>query len=106
MAHGVTTDKTLAGGMFHIDKITADAVLSAKNVITQLVMNWPGETPEQHKTYEFFGTSVPDDTDYPDTLAPIGSSYRRYIITAGAVSGFMMYYKTAAATWSEVGDMT
>ncbi len=100
MAHGVVTDKTLAKVHMDLDSITSDAVRAAKNVAAQFLMNWPGQAPAQHRWAFFVGTTVPDNTDYPDSLAPIGSWYQRIIITTGAVSGSLLYIKTAAATWT------
>ncbi len=100
MAHGVTTDKTLTKVHMDLDSITSDAVRAAKNVEAQHLINWPGQAPSQHRWVDFVGTTVPDDTDYPDSLAPIGSSFLRLIITSGAVAGAMRYVKTAAATWT------
>jgi len=100
MAHSVATDKTLGRACWDINKLTADAVLSAKNVTVQEHISWGGQTPSTHMMYHFLGTTVPDNTDYPDTLAPIGSQFKRLVITSGAVAGSQMYLKTAAATWT------
>lgn len=100
MAHGVTTDKTLSKVHMDLDSITSDAVRAAKNVAAQFLINWPGQTPSQHRWVFLVGTTVPDNTDYPDSIAPIGSWYQRLIITSGAVAGSLLYIKTAAATWT------
>jgi len=106
MAHGASTDKGGATAVLDLGVMTAHAVVAAKNIIAQEVIDWPGETPARHKVFWFMGTTVPDNTDYPDSIAPIGSEYKRLIITDGAVSGCMNYLKTAAGTWAEIGDVT
>lgn len=56
---------------------------------------------EGHTMRYFTGDTVPDNTDYPDTVAPIGSEFCRLIVTAGVVTGAEKYLKTAAATWQK-----
>jgi hypothetical protein len=55
---------------------------------------------ESYETKTFWGDTVPDNTDYPDTVAPIGSIFHRLVVSAGVVAGAATYLKTAAATWT------
>jgi len=52
-----------------------------------------------YKTLEFWGDTVPSNTDYPDTVAPIGSVFHRLILTSGVVTGAEDYQKVAAGQW-------
>lgn len=100
------TDKKQLHAHLDLGKMTADALIPAKNVFGQLEVRMEGHAPWKHKCFFFAGTEIPDNTEYPDSLAPIGSEYKRFIITDGAVAGCMNYLKTAAGTWSEIGDVT
>lgn len=79
---------------------------TCKNIIGVIGVNPPADHPAAlptHTCYDFAGFTVPDNTDYPDSIAPIGSTYRRFIVSGGAVTGASMYLKTAAGTWTVIG---
>jgi len=97
------TDKGSSKVHFDLGSMTSDALIAAKNVGQQVLVSWPGQTPDRHKFFDFVGTTVPDGTDYPDTIAPIGSFYTHLKITAGVVAGASRYQKTSAATWTVIG---
>jgi hypothetical protein len=99
-APSAATDKGGSKVVFDPGSMTSDALIAAKNVMAQFIITWPGMTPDHHKAFWFVGSSVPDGTDYPDSVAPIGSLFLRIIVTSGAVSGALLYLKTAAATWT------
>lgn len=82
---------------------TATAVLSGapKNMIAQVAWNRPGEAIEKHNSYWFIGNTVPNNTDYPDSIAPIGSMYT-YLAGTTSITGSNLYIKTAAGTWTAV----
>lgn len=61
-----------------------------------------GTAPFKHALYFFVGGTVPDNTDYPDSIAPIGSFFLRLTITTAAVAGAALYLKTAATTWTDI----
>jgi hypothetical protein len=77
MAHGVATDKTLSKGHLDLGPTAADPIIAAKNCVGLMKVGWPGQTPPVHTAMHFYGTTVPDDTDYPDSIAPISINYRR-----------------------------
>lgn len=99
-APSAATDKGGSKVVMSLGSNTIDALVAAKNGFAQVLITWPGMTPEKHKYFLFVGSTVPDNTDYPDTIAPIGSEYTRIIVTAGVVAGALKYVKTAAATWT------
>jgi|GEM_PF-7063567 len=83
-------------------------VPTCKNIIGTFGVNMPSDHPNvlpSHKCYDFFGFTTPDNTDYPDTVAPIGSTFRKFTVAAGVVTGATMYMKTAAATWTVYGSL-
>lgn len=102
-APSAATDKGGSKAVLSLGSNTIDALVAAKNAFAQLLVTWPGMTPEGHKLFFFAGSSVPDNTDYPDTIAPIGSFYVHLKVTTGAVAGAAFYQKTAAATWTVIG---
>lgn len=65
-----------------------------------------GQAPFKHTTYHFVGGTTPDNTDYPDSIAPIGSTFCKLTVTSQAVSGASLYLKTAAGTWTPFGSIT
>ncbi len=55
---------------------------------------------EGHTMRYFTGDTIPNATDYPDTVAPIGSCFCRLVVSGtGVVTGKDMYVKSAASTW-------
>ena len=78
------------------------SVGQVQNAMTSIEAQFPDNLPSTHRTIEFAGRTTPDNTDYPDSVAPIGSTFRKYVVTAGVVTGFTMYHKVAAATWQAV----
>lgn len=101
-----TTDKQQLHGHIDLNKTTADALIGVKNVVAQLEIRAEGHAPWKHKCFDFVGFEIPDNTEYPDSIAPIGSEYKRFILTDGVVTGCMKYLKTAADTWTEMGEVT
>jgi len=92
----------------NLPPIDATAVSGYKNTVSTHEVESFGN-PGGLETYRFVhivGDTVPDNTDYPDTVAPIGSKFTRLIITAGVVTGAAEYMKTAAATWTIIGSVT
>ena len=89
-----------------LDAEIAD-VNTAKNVgsISKVLMYSAPGGIEGHTIRNFIGDTVPDNTDYPDDVAPIGSEYCRLEITAGVVTGSAKYLKTAAGTWTIFGSI-
>lgn len=102
-APSAATDKGGSKVVLSTGTNTIDALVAAKNAMAQVLVTWPGMTPEKHKFFIFAGSSVPDNTDYPDTIAPIGSLYFHLKVTTGAVAGSALYQKTGAATWTVIG---
>jgi hypothetical protein len=94
------TDKEESSAHLDTGRQTAVGIGMPKNIIAQVEVRWPGQTPDKHKLFWIVGQTVPDNTDYPDTIAPIGSRYTRLIVTSGAIAGALEYVKTAAATWT------
>jgi len=87
---------------------TADAVLSGiLSAKEQLLVQFPGTTaagdvgayPGSHQAFSFVGTMVPNNTNLPDTVAPIGSTFLRLEVSGGAIVGAANYTKVSAATW-------
>lgn len=82
-----------------------DAELADLGIIKNQVCAYKIETfaaPDQMAPYtvrKFFSDIVPDNTSYPDTIAPIGSEVLRLILTSGVVTGSLKYLKTSAGTW-------
>jgi len=101
----VTTDKQESAVSMDLGVQTAQGLVAVKNIFAQIEARWPGQTPDKHKVFFFLGQTVPDNTDYPDTIAPIGSLFIQIGITTGAVAGATMYLKTAAATWTVIGGV-
>lgn len=99
------TDKGGSKVVMDLGSMTADALIAAKNTMAQFIVTWPGQTPEKHRSFWFLGQTVPDNTDYPDTIAPIGSLYTHIKIATGAVSTASLYQKTAAGTWTVIGSV-
>lgn len=82
-------------------------VTGLMNVIAVTAFTLPANHPFgplTHKTFRFFGFQAPG-TDYPDSVAPIGSEYLQYTVAGGVVTGCRMLLKTAAATWTVVGSV-
>lgn len=90
-----------------IDAVVANQAKGGKNACLQEHVIWPcvdnsdNAYPGSHRCFHFVGTQVPDGTEYPDDVAPIGSEYKRLIVTGtpGAVTGAEKYLKTSANTW-------
>lgn len=101
-----TTDKQESSVHMDLGAPTAQALVAAKNMMAQVEARWPGQTPDKHKCFWFVGQTVPDNTDYPDSIAPIGSLYTQLSVTSGAIAGAKLYMKTAAATWTVIGSVT
>lgn len=100
-----TTDKTESSAHLETGRQTAVGLGMPKNIIAQMEVRWPGQTPDKHKLFWFVGQTVPDNTEYPDTIAPIGSMYTQLGVTSGAIAGATFYMKTAAATWTAMGSV-
>lgn len=98
------TDKKESKVHLDLGSMTIDALVAAKNGFAQMEARWPGQTPEKHKAFWFAGQTVPDNTDYPDSIAPIGSLYFRYRVTDGAISNCEVYVKRSAGLWSPLGS--
>lgn len=60
--------------------------------------------PLRHKVVTFFGFQAPG-SDYPDSIAPIGSKYVQFTVAGGAVTACRTLTKTAAATWTVDGSI-
>ncbi len=85
---------------------TMDALVpTCKNKTRETTILMPDNAPYEYRIYDFFGEETPDNTLYPDTLAPIGSSYTKLTFTSGVVTGATKYLKTAAATWTVYGSL-
>ncbi len=104
-APAASTDKAGSKVVLDLGSMTIDALVAAKNAFGQILVTWPGLTPNGHKLFLFAGSSVPDNTDYPDSIAPIGSLFIHLKVTTGAVAGAAMYQKTSAATWTVIGSV-
>ena len=89
-----------------LDAELADFTAKNQGYICKILMYSAPGGIEGHTIRHFTGDTVPDNTDYPDDLAPIGSEFTRLIITAGVVTGASKYLKTAAATWTAFGSIT
>lgn len=100
-----TTDKNESTARLDLGVMTAQALVAAKNMFAQLSVSWPGQTPDKHKLFFFVGLTVPDGTEYPDAIAPIGSVFIRLGVTSGAIAGATLYMKTAADTWTVAGSL-
>lgn len=110
------SDKGFLKPRFNTDISPMDAVqTTAKNKVSSLEINYIGgeasvegtpanAAPFSHKKYDFVGGTVPNDTDYPDSVAPIGSTFLRLIVTSNAIAGAELYLKKKAAQWSLVSD--
>jgi hypothetical protein len=59
--------------------------------------------PFKHEMFDFVGGTVPDDTDYPDSIAPVGSTFCRLIVVANVITGAEYYLKAAAGIWVLIG---
>lgn len=59
-----------------------------------------GTAPFKYACYDFIGGTVPNNTDYPDTVAPVGSKFCRLVVVSEVVVGAEEYLKTAAGIWS------
>lgn len=97
------TDKNESKVVLDLGSITADAVIAAKNAYAQILVAWnaaPAGTPGKHKAFWFSGQTIPNNTDYPDTIAPIGSKYTRFGLNGNAVVTVAEeYLKSAAGVW-------
>ena len=97
---------TVSTNLPPIDAEMAD--LDRKNVgmIAKILTFSEPDGLEGHTVRHFFGDTVPDNTDYPDTVAPIGSEFCHLKVSgAGVVTGASKYLKTAAATWTVMGSV-
>lgn len=82
-------------------------VTGLQNVIGVIAFTLPANHPFgplTHKAFRFFGFQAPG-TDYPDSIAPIGSEYLQYTVAGGVVTGFRVLHKTAANTWTVIGSV-
>ncbi len=80
---------------------TMDALVpTCKNKIQEITILMPDNAPYEYRLYDIIGEETPDNTLYPDTVAPIGSTYLKLTLTAGVVTAAARYLKTAAATWT------
>jgi hypothetical protein len=100
-----TQDKNGARATHSITTGTIDAVTGGYfNGIKQTQAVWPESQdkptrPTSHRQFEFVVRKAPNATDYPDSVAPIGSEFIRYIDASGsAVTEVRKYVKTAAST--------
>lgn len=83
---------------------TMDALVpTCKNKVQETTILMPDNAPYEYRLFKIYGEEVPTNTNYPDTVAPIGSEYTQLAFTAGVVSGATKYMKTAAATWTVMG---
>lgn len=108
------SDKGFLKPRLNTDISPMDSVeTTAKNRISSCEVNYIGgeastegspanAAPFTHKKYDFVGGTVPNATDYPDSVAPIGSTFLRLIVTSNAVSGAELYLKTEASKWTLV----
>lgn len=94
-----------AGSKIHLDTgtMTSDALVAAKNIMAQVKVSWPGQVPDKHKCFWFVGDSIPDNTDYPDSIAPIGSLFTHLRVTANVVATASLYMKVATGSWIVIG---
>lgn len=82
---------------------TMDALVpTAKNKCLETTITMPDNAPYEYRFYDIVGEETPDNTLYPDTVAPIGSRYMKLTITNGVVAGANFYLKKTAATWTEI----
>ena len=79
------------------------AVGLAKNVMAQIRVSCPQLTLQSFKMNWYVGFTVPDNTDYVDSEAPVGSLYWLMTQSAGAITASKLYHKTAAGTWTVLG---
>ena len=107
MAIAFVDDKTIRATKSD-NTSTADAVLSGiLSVREQLLVQFPGVTaagdvglyPSSHQAFSFVGTMVPNNTNLPDSLAPIGSTFLRLEVSGGEIISASNYTKVSAATW-------
>jgi hypothetical protein len=82
---------------------TMDALVpTCKNRIRETTILMPDNAPYEYRMYDFIGEETPDGALYPDSVAPIGSTYMKLTITANVVAGANLYLKKTAATWTEL----
>jgi hypothetical protein len=110
------SDKGFLKPRFNTDIAPMDAVqTTAKNKVSSLEINYIGgeasvegtpanAAPFSYKKYDFVGGTVPNATDYPDSIAPIGSTFLRLIVSGNAVTGAEMYLKNKASQWGLVSS--
>lgn len=110
-------DKGFLRAKMHITTGAQNSVEpTAKNKASSIELDWisgegstdgnpSGAGPFKHSIYHFVGGTVPNNTDYPDSIAPIGSTYLRLTITAEAVAAATLYIKNSAGNWASV-DVT
>lgn len=82
---------------------TMDALVpTCKNRVQELTILMPDNAPYEYRSYHFIGEETPDNTLYPDTVAPIGSTYMKLTITANVVAGANLYLKKTTGAWTEL----
>jgi len=111
-ASSAAADKGFVRARCNTDLPPMDAIISsAKNKFKSLEIEYlsgeastegspSGQAPFKHSCYDFVGGTVPDNTDYPDSIAPIGSTFLRLVVTSEVITGAELYIKTAAGTWN------
>jgi len=115
-ASSAAADKGFLRARCNTDLPPMDAIISsAKNKYKSLEIEYlggeastegspSGQAPFKHSCYDFVGGTVPNDTDYPDSVAPVGSSYCRLVVSSEVIVGAEQYLKTAAGVWSLVSQ--
>lgn len=101
IANSKTWRVTRSANLPPIDAVAADGYRNA--AMEDRIQFADSQAPGYHTCKHFYGDTVPDNTDYPDATAPIGSLYTQVTIAAGAVVAAALYMKTAAATWEVIG---
>lgn len=106
------SDKGFLKPRMNVDISPLDAVeTTAKNKRSSCEINYIGgeasiegtpanALPFKYEVFDFVGGTTPDNTSYPDTIAPIGSTFLKLGVSSNAINAAAFYIKTAAATWS------
>lgn len=101
IAQSKTWRTTRSSNLPPIDAVAADGYRNA--AMEDKIQFAESQAPGYHTCKHFYGDTIPDNTDYPDTAAPIGSMYTQLTMSAGVVVGATLYMKVAAATWTVIG---
>lgn len=84
-----------------VASLGAASVGSVRNLHSSEEIFFP-DTGLSCRVLHFIGRTTPDNTDYPDSVAPIGSTFLRLTEVAQAVTAAVLYRKVSAATWQAV----